>query len=162
MRKGNMLAIGVLAGGIFGVMIDKLLTKSAVKGKQVTTKDKFKIYYNTLNQWLVLKQKNKNLSEYFMRKNYKRIAVYGLGEMGNRLIDELLDTTIEVVYGVDKNINHTFCSMTVYALEDIGNASKEIDAIVVTPVFAFDEIVDSLKEKVDCDIVSLEDVVFEM
>ena len=46
MRKGNMLAIGVLAGGIFGVMIDKLLTKSAVKGKQVTTKDKFKIYYN--------------------------------------------------------------------------------------------------------------------
>ena len=39
---------------------------------------------------------------------------------------------------------------------------RSIDAIVVTPVFAFDEIVDSLKEKVDCDIVSLEDVVFEM
>lgn len=162
MKKRNIMVLGALFGGVAGIAGTSLLQYRHRKVPTSSSKDKFRLYYNTLNQWLILKQKNRNLSEYFKEKNYSRIAIYGLGELGNRLIEELMDTEIEVAYGVDKNIDNTFCGINAYTLEDIDNASKDIDVFVVTPIFAFDEVSDMLRGKVNCDIVSLEDIIFEM
>lgn len=159
MKKSGAFVTGALLGGLIGITTGKGINSSSAKPKK---NDKFKLYYNVLNQWLYLKHNNKNLSEYFERKEYKRIGIYGLGELGNRLIDELKDTKTEVVYGVDKNINNTFCPVSAFVLEEISNVEEDIDAMVVTPVFAYDEVARELKDKVNCDIVSLEDVVFDL
>ena len=37
---------------------------------------------------------------------------------------------------------------------------EEVDAIVVTPISAFGEIKQTLEKKVDCPIISLEDVLY--
>ncbi len=158
MRKSSVFVAGALLGGLAGVVTGKKTNTSNTKPK----KDKFKMYYNVMNQWLQHKHNNKNLSEYFERKEYRRIAIYGLGELGNRLIDELKDTKTEVVYGVDRNINNTYCSVSAYALDEFSDAAEDVDVIVVTPIFAYDEVVSELKNLVSCDIVSLEDVVFEV
>lgn len=63
---------------------------------------------------------------------------------------------------MDKNINNTFCPVSAFVLEEISNAEEDIDAMVVTPIFAYDEVARELKDKVNCDIVSLEDVVFDL
>ena len=38
----------------------------------------------------------------------------------------------------------------------------EVDLIVVTPVHYFDEIEEMLADKVDCPVISIEDVVYEV
>lgn len=134
-----------------------------LKDKQVQQKnekvDKFKGYYNLLNQWLILKQEGKNLSAYFEKNNYKTIAIYGMGEMGNRLYDELKGTGIEVKYAVDKNAATTYSELDVVDPEEV--EFEKVDCIVVTATFAFDEIEETLDALVDFPIVSLEDVVYE-
>lgn len=159
MKKGLVGTLGFLlgaAGAAAGV--------SYLRGQEIEQKtkkvDKFKGYYNMLNQWLILKQEGRNLSEYFEKNNYKKIAIYGMGEMGNRLYDELKKTSIEIVYAVDKSAASTYSELDVYDPEDC--EYKDADCIVITATFAFDEIEEKLEEIVDFPIVSLEDVVYEI
>lgn len=121
--------------------------------------NKFKSYYNTLNEWLRIKHKGVNLEKYFIENGYKNVAIYGMGEMGNRLYEELMNTEICVKYAIDKNALSIYSELQMYeAAEDV----PPVDVIVVTATFAYDEIVEELQNKVTCPIVSLEDVVYEI
>lgn len=159
MKKNGIAIISGLVGGAIGATSMGKLSRSIIEDRDKKI-DKFKSYYNMLNQWLCIKQENRNLTEYFKENNYRRIAVYGLGEMGSRFIDELKDTEIEVVYGIDKNIDNVFCDITAYSVDELKDISDKVDAVIVTAIFAYDEIEEQLKDIVDCDIVSLEDVVY--
>ena len=129
----------------------------AVFNRTTEKVDKFKSYYNMLNQWLLLKQQGKSLTKYFEDKGYKSIAIYGMGEMGNRLYDELLGTDIVVKYAIDKNAANTYSELTVCELED---ELETVDAIIVTAIFAFEEIEASVNGVVNYPVISLEDVVY--
>lgn len=127
------------------------------KGNIENKVDKFKRYYNVLNQWLSLKQEGKSLAQYFENNNYKSLAIYGMGELGNRLYDELGGSDITVRYAVDEKFTITYTGLNVKSPEE---EFDKVDAIVVTAIFAFEEIENQLKEKVDFPIISLEDVVY--
>lgn len=160
MKKSRALLAGIIGVGI------GLAGQEYLKSKEIDKKerkiDKFKNYYNLLNQWLLIKQEGKSLGEYFKQNNYKSIAIYGMGELGNRLYDELKDTDVKVVCGIDKNINNVYCDVSAYSVEEAVNLTKTVDAIVVTAIFAFDEIEGEISSKFDCSIVSLEDVVYSI
>ncbi len=160
--KKSVIAItsGVIGGVAAATTVKKHNNK--IINEKIKKADKFKTYYTMLNQWLCIKQENRNLAEYFIKNNYNRVAVYGLGEMGKRLMEELKDTEIEVVYGIDKDIDGTLCDITVYSLEDIEHITERADVVVVTAVFAYEEIKDMICEKLDAEMISLEDVVLEV
>lgn len=158
MKKGVAIISGLVGGAIGATSMAKF--NQNIIGERDKRIDKFKSYYNMLNQWLCIKQENRNLTEYFKENNYKRIAVYGLGEMGSRLIDELKNSEIEVAYGIDKNIDNVFCDITAYSVDDMEDILDKVDAVIVTAIFAYDEIEEQLNDILDCDIISLEDVVY--
>ena len=91
---------------------------------------------------------------------YSHIAVYGMAELGNRLMEDLKGTPIQVDYGIDRDIS---CSIArigeVYFPED---NLPEADVIVVTPYSSFEVIKKQLEEKVKCPIISLEEVVWSV
>lgn len=158
MKKGmiGILAASLgIAAGVIGV--------NYFKNKKIVEKtekvDKFKGYYNLLNQWLQLKNEGKNLHTYFHDYNYKSIAIYGMGELGNRLYEELKDSDIEIKYAIDKNAESTYSELNVIGIEE---KYEEVDVIVVTAIFAFDEIEKELSLKVQCPVISLEDIVYEI
>lgn len=158
MKKGGIAVLSTLIGAAAGAA-----AVGKVQGKTINQKaekvDKFKGYYNMLNQWLVLKQEGKSLEKYFTDNGFKTIAIYGMGEMGNRLYDELKGTSVTVKYAVDKNAASTYSELDVIDPDD---DYEEVDAIIVSAIFAFDEIEEMLSDKVDFPIVSLEDVVYEV
>lgn len=157
MKKGVIAVLSTLIGAVAGAA-----GVGYLKGKQVKLKedkvDKFKNYYNMLNQWLILKQEGKSLAQYFVKNGYKTIAIYGMGEMGNRLYDELKDSEIKVAYAIDKNVSEAFSPIDLFDIEDELDA---VDAVIVTATFAFADIEESIQDKVECPIISLEDVVYE-
>lgn len=161
MKKSVIAVVSGLIGGATTAALIKNIAKDAIEEKS-NKADKFKSYYTMLNQWLCIKQKNCNLAEYFKKNNYNRIAIYGLGEMGNRLIEELKGTEVEVIYGMDKDIDGILCDITAYSLDDVEQVLEKPDVVVVTAIFAYDEIKDKLSQKLEAEIVSLEDVVFEV
>lgn len=158
MKKGTVAVLSAIIGAAGGAAGVGYLGIKQVEQKAEKV-DKFKGYYNMLNQWLILKQEGKNLSEYFKSNNYKTVAIYGMGEMGNRLYEELKDSDIEVKYAVDKEAENAYSELNVIAPE---NDFEAVDVMVVTATFAFDEIEEKVGGKVDFPIVSLEDVVYEI
>ncbi len=114
-------------------------------------------YYMILNCWLKNKQKERNICEFFEKNNYKEIAIYGMKELGERLIDELKGQNINIKYIIDKNKNIIVNDIPVY---HPNNVLPEVDAIVVTASFYFTEIKEMLESKLDCEVVSIDDVIF--
>lgn len=158
MKKGISALLGMAAGAAAGGIAAG--TTSAKKIKELA-KQHAKIceLYMAFDRWLQIRQEGKTLAEYFTKNGYKTVAVYGMKELGERLLDELKDSGVTVSYGIDKNAD------AIYVDVDMVTPDKElapVDVIVVTAITYFDEIEEMLREKVDCPIVSLEDILYEV
>ena len=97
--------------------------------------------------------------EYFKKNEYKTVAVYGMKELGERLCDELKGTDITVSYAIDKNADQLYADIDIVTPDD---ELAPVDVIVVTAITFFDEIEEMMSEKVDCPVISLEDIPYEV
>ena len=158
MKKGISallgMAAGAVAGGIaVGTGFSKKLCEKSEKGAKVHE------LYMAFDQWLQIRQQGKTLAEYFTRNGYKTVAVYGMKELGERLCDELKGTGVTVSYAIDRNADAIYADVDVVAPD---GELAEVDVIVVTAITYFDEIEEMLREKMDCPIISLEDILYEL
>jgi hypothetical protein len=159
MKKCVILFLGILTGGSITSITMSKINNQIIENKNKKA-NKFKSYYTLLNEWLYIRQKNRSLTEYFINNGYKKVGIYGLGDLGSRLVDEFKETEIEVVYGIDRDIDYISYDILVYSLDEIERISKEVDVIVVTAVFAYDDVKDMLYKKLGIKVISLEEVVF--
>ncbi len=162
MKKAISKVISVLVGGAAGAMAGSV-AMSSVMGKKIEEKDewfkKLRSFYYIYNQWLAIHQRGKSLIDYFERKGYKTVAIYGMKELGERLYDELKDSNIEVKYIIDKNADNIYADIDIITPDE---ELKPVDAIIVTATYYFDEIEEMLCEKVDYPIISLEEIVYDI
>jgi FlaA1/EpsC-like NDP-sugar epimerase len=165
MRKmsGFMKISGaIIAGAVVSAAVI-LKIKNKIINQEINKTNKFRGYYDLTNKWISIKNEGKSLSQYFKDQNYKKICIYGMGELGIRLLEELKDSEIEVAFAIDKNAGSTNAEIDIYDNEEISDEFlNDIDIIVVTAIFAFDEIEEQLREKISCPVISLEDVVFSL
>lgn len=145
-----------------GAAVAAGVTKKKAEERRLKTKsyaDKHLSLYLMMNQWVKVKQEGKNLSAYFEKEGYKKIAIYGMSYAGETLVNELKGSGIEVAYGIDRNADSLYADVDVVTMEDeLGT----VDAIIVTAITFFDEIEEKLSEKIDCPVLSLEDVLYEI
>lgn len=120
---------------------------------------KYECLFSLMSCWLALKQKNVSIAGYFKEKNYKNIAIYGMGHMGLRLQDELDDGGIRVNYAIDQNKDNLHQGVKLVSPNE---ELYEADAVVVTAVDSFYEIEKILNEKLNCPILSLEDIIYDV
>ena len=67
---------------------------------------------------------------------------------------------MKVSYGIDRDIAGTVCRIDeIYSLNDNLPA---VDAIVVTPFYAFEAIKEQLEKKIDTGIISIEEVIWSI
>lgn len=113
--------------------------------------------YRFMNRWLLLKQRGVELSSFFLRQGLYSIAVYGIHFMGQRLYDELKGSRVDVKYAIDRRPDQNGWGIPVVRPDDMLEA---VDAVVITPIFDFLEIKAGLEEKLDCPMISIEEVLF--
>lgn len=73
------LCVGYLA------VLDGFAVGFIWNGRNISKTIAQRIFYDILNQWLMLKQEDKSLEKYFVENNISSVAIYGMGEMFNRL-----------------------------------------------------------------------------
>lgn len=160
MRKKICLFILMVIVGIITIIEYILLhtkKKEAIDSKRMS--DKHLELMLLLNQWLKIKQEEKKVEDYFYRNRIKTIAIYGMSYIGERLFEELKNTDIEIKYAIDKNNESIYVDIDVLSVDEV---LPKVDAIIVTPVYFFDEIKDMLQKKTVCRIISLEDVIYKL
>jgi len=112
--------------------------------------DRLNQYYQILNKWLRIKQRNHNLSEVLLRQGYRNIAIYGAGELGKNLFGELQQTPVKVHCFINQGVFETnyieYLDMKIQVMDmqHFSDYEKEnsIDAVVVSPIFDFAAIKD--------------------
>lgn len=158
MNKGVIGVLSLLAGAAAGAVgTGKTIGKQVNENKQMS--DKHLALFLMMNQWVKVKQEGKNLASYFEKEGYKEIAIYGMSYAGETLVEELEGSNIKIKYGIDRKADNIYADIDIVSPDD---SLDEVDAIVVTSITFFDEIEAKLSEKIDCPIVSLEDILYEV
>lgn len=158
MKKNIVNFYSLLIGtavGAFGTR--KIISKKVEQNQKLS--DKHLSLFLMMNQWVKVKQEGKNISLFFEKNGYREIAIYGMSYVGKTLMNELADTTIKVKYGIDQNTNIINERVAIVLPEDM---LEPVDAIVVTSIAFFTKIEDYLSKKIDCPIISLEDILYEI
>lgn len=129
--------------------------KSNVKAQNV-----YKLYYQLLNKWLKKSIAGQKTAHYFKEQNVKNIAIYGQGELGMRLYEELSGSDIKVKFFITQNISKlSETSVPVVMVENL-NEQERVDWIVVSPIYDFESIKNQIKHfGIANKIVSLEEVI---
>ena len=149
----STIAVGIL-NLISGIAVGYSIGKTNSSEEEM--KNKMLKYYVTLHNWIGKKQKNINLSSYFEKMGYNSVAIYGMKEVGERLYEELKDTKTEVKYAIDQNAESIYADIDVYSPDD---DLPEVDVIVVTATYYYNSILNKIKDKIACPIISLDDVI---
>lgn len=159
--KRKMISMVVCAYAVFtgGMIVGR---RSANKGAEVEYQElkqrlaKFEDYFAITNKWMKNRNQGLKVADYFKNNNYYKIAIYGMGEIGKRLYEELKLEGMEIEYAFDRNAQRLDPTLNIYGLD---KPVPPVDVIVVTPTFDYDKIVEQLKKITDCKIISISDVV---
>lgn len=96
------------------------------------------LFYWVLTRWLGNMIDENGVAERISAMGYSTVAVYGYAEIGKLLCRELQKTEVEVVYVLDKKVKATeWNDVPVYAP---GKGLPEVDAVIVTAVYYYEEI----------------------
>lgn len=156
MKKGTISVFSAFVGALACAgTVGKAERDKRKKAEKLS--GKFLVMFHMMNQWVKVKQEGKNLSSFFEKNNYRKVAIYGMSYIGETLLEELKGTEIEVAYGIDKRVLSGHADLKIVFPEELPG---RVDAIVVTAIDFFDEIEEMLREKVECPIISIEDIVF--
>ncbi len=158
MKKGIVGALALLAAAAGGAAAAGKLAGTKVNDMKKLSDKHFELFC-LMNQWVKIKQEGKDLASYFEKKGYKKIAVYGMSFAGETLVDELKGTDIQVLYGIDKRGDSIYADIDIVTMEQSLDA---VDAVVVTAVTFFEEIEEELCRKVECPILSLGDILYQI
>ena len=119
---------------------------------------------NCMGKWISLKQKGININDFFLDRECKKIAIYGASQLGVLFYEEIkLNPEIEVICFFDKKArrinSEQSMKIKVYEPTEYYNQTGEIDMVVVTPIFFFDEIEEELlRQMPDIPIINLEKI----
>lgn len=154
MRKINCTVIVGLLGGL--LICDKAIKSDHKRMKKET--ERLDDYYHLLVQWMRNKHYGWRISDYFEKNEYKKVAIYGMGEIGDLLYEDLKEAGIRVDYSIDQAGGSHFRELHGYTLED---DLPEVDVIIITPIFALDAITNKLKKVTNAKLVSIKDVIYD-
>lgn len=158
MKKQIISILSGLTGAAIGaIVMGKASSTESNKKKELS--DKHLALFMMMNQWVRVKQEGKSVVDYLKQHNFTTIAVYGMSYAGERLVEEVKGSEIEVAYGIDKNAGGIYADIEVVTPDE---HLEEVDAVIVTSIFFMDEIERDLSAKLSCPILSLEDILYEL
>lgn len=151
MKGKHIMAAAFLLGALASSGGRFLLQRRAGASGQ----DKLGAYYDVLNKWMKMKESNQTIEERLKEKGIKTIAIYGMGDLGHHLVKDLENTDIEVKYAIDRS----FLAISEIDIYEPDADMPSVDAVVITPVFDYENICVNLERKMDCPLLSIADLV---
>lgn len=109
--------------------------------------------------WLEKLQRGESIADFIVNKEYKSVAVYGLGKPGVSLIHELRNSGVDIAYIIDQRAEEIFYrDIEVYAFSD---GLPKVGAVIITTVNDQRELKEKIMRHMKCDVYTLEELVME-
>lgn len=118
-----------------------------------------KLFY-LLDRWMLLKEKNIGLEDYFRVNHVSRIIIYGFAAVGKHVFEELKNTSVEVVCVLDRT-KWKFEYPEIKILNPL-DPIPDADLIIVTVMQRTEDIIEQLRKHTDQPVVSFYEVIFNI
>lgn len=114
-----------------------------------------------MKTWLDMRNQGMELSSFLEKYHYLHIAVYGIGNIGESLFYELYNTNIHIDYAIDSSscVKDFDEELTVLNWMD---EFPDVDAVIVTLVVGYDDVIRTLKSRVQCPVITIYDLILDM
>ena len=159
MKKIILYIASVICGMIFGIgwLAKKCESELINRGRRAERNGKS---VRVACKWIREMQEGKRIASYFEKYGFKSVAVYGAGELGKCMVQELEKNGIEIKYIIDSNPNARIGDYKCF-LPD-GNDLPKVQAVIVTPSYDFEEISRILTEQTSASIVSIDEIPYNI
>ena len=147
-----------LCGYVYGIINNKESMISDIEFHRGNA-DKYYSMYLLCNQWLIAKNKKSDIVSYLNAKDVHTVAIYGMSEIGELLYEELANSSIQIKYGIDCCLGKKCGNISVFSVEE---NLEPVDLIIVTPIYYYKEIEESLKKKEIGKIISIEEIIYDI
>lgn len=124
--------------------------------------DKLNMHLELMNRWIYIRNLGLDLKSYFDRNGFQKVAIYGMAELGCRFLEELERLRIQVSYCVDQKPLGVSVRNRLRVITPNEDWEQDVDVIVVTAVFYFDELKNMIHDKVSCPVVSLKEIIWQI
>lgn len=127
----------------------------------MTESNRNKKKFELICQWMKLKIQGISLMEFFQDRGIRSIAIYGMGEIGQLMYDELaMENETLIRYAIDQSGMRYVESLPTYCLD---RNLPEVDAIVITPVLITDQLEEKIYETLgECVTFVFEELLYEL
>lgn len=129
--------------------------------KQMKDSVKYKKLFNLLGRWVALNERGLSVGKYLKEKDINKVAIYGLGALGEHLLYELQEEDIQIVYGIDKRAEKLKLDIRFENWED-KKSLPDVDLFIVTAVMDYEMIEKEICEIRDYPVISLEEIICKM
>ena len=112
-------------------------TSNAIKPKLANYYELSEKHFEIMNIfkiWFEYYEQGNRLEDYFKKNNYKKIAIYGVGFLGERLLCQLKKTNIEIEYILDRKQGYVYGDIPVLTLDD---KLGWVDVVVITSTYYY-------------------------
>lgn len=143
----------------------KLVRKSAktiIFGQQKKKEKKIgrlKTNYQVLLKWMGFIASGKKISSYMEMHGFRNLAIYGAGDVGKVFADFVKKESCKVQFMIDKKLSGEYNGTIIKSSIE---AHEQVDVIVVTAEYYFDEIEEDLKTKTQAHITSISQIIYEI
>lgn len=121
--------------------------------------DKALVYDELDKNWKKIHRNGRQIGEYFKDKGAVRIAIYGCGVVGRKVLRELQKDKVPIEYMVDQDINCKNSEVKVYCPDDDW---PFVDFMIITPVYAYNEIIKEIDLNRIGNVVSIDKIIKEL
>ena len=134
-RKGILiLVLAVLIGAIVGLIKEIFIIKNKmqheIESQKALVNENIKLF-QVMSEWMKAKTNNRTISDYLTERGYQTIAIYGMGRMGDCLLNELCRGNVSVKYAIDRNVEEIYARVDLYKPSD---DIPDVDAILITDI----------------------------
>lgn len=120
---------------------------------------KFRNMFFMMHKWMKLKNSGIEISDYLKNKGITKVAIYGMGYIGECLYQELLNANVQVVFAIDRTAVDFKRELPIIKLED---EFEDTDLIISTVVEDVSETLEFLREKGKCQVVTFSQMLTEL
>lgn len=113
----------------------------------------------TFNKWVNVLHEGKVIADYLKKNQIQTVAIYGMGILGERLLDELIISEVNVVCGIDRNLRKKYKNLIMRSPDD---TFQDVQCIIVTAVFYYTDIKSNLEQRTTARVVSLQEILDEI
>lgn len=144
----------LLTGVLAGAAIDRICVRKVLEEKNDRI-EKTQANLLILEEWLALYRGGCSVADVLRDRGFLSVAIYGMGILGNHLYQELDRSSVQVKYIMDRRtVKGVYHGKICGAEEKVSG----VDAIIVTPVYQFEEIKKQIQKSNDVQVISLRDL----